>query len=138
MWLILNLEEAFKKAYIIFLLLCNMRKRWGYFLGMAGLGVGLIALVSSRHLNHRKGSYQHLLRGAAEYLREYSGENPGEAIEDALRILEIAGKSETGNNGVTAVGQECSRVRDNIGGSVFYSTYNPAFISLAERIEALV
>lgn len=101
------------------------------------MGFGLVAVVS-RYLYHgNSGCREDLLSGAAKYLRGYSGENPGEAIEDALKILEIAEKTGVRDNGVAAVKQECLRVRDTIGGSVFHSRYNPAFASLAERIEAL-
>lgn len=109
-------------------------------MGVGGvMGTGLIATVASRYFSDKGKDWRgQLLLGAAGYLREYSGENPDEALQDVLGILEVAGRAGNKNVGLRAALTECLRVKANVGESLLYSSFHPALISLAERIETLV
>lgn len=99
--------------------------------------MGLLAVVA-RHFSHRERGYQeHLLLGAAGYLREYSGGNPDEALRNVVGILEVVGRAENLNAALRTVQDECLRVKANVGESLLHQFYHPALASLAEKIEAL-
>ena len=102
---------------------------------LLGIAMGGISMASfGGYLTKKVESYEsRLLRGTAEYIRQYEGETPRQALDFVSRTLEITRQFQPEQIGALEI--EVFEINSQIGETSSPRIYKPVLVGISERIE---